>query len=124
MNTNEFLASTLEIKEYKKEGLRFQTVRPFVIMADGFTVSIQASETHYCEPRANEMKFYSEVELGYPSATDELIVKYAEDQENPTDTVYGYVPTSIVDKLIEKHGGIVKTGRWTEHTLVTQDIKP
>jgi hypothetical protein len=124
VNTNEFLASTLETKEYKKEGPRFQVVRPFAIMADGFTVSIQASKTHYCEPRENEVKFYSKVELGYPSAPDELILEYAEDQINPTSTIYGYVPVSIVDKLIEKHGGIVKVGRYTGHTLITQDVTP
>lgn len=35
-----------------------------------------------------------------------LITDYAEDNTY-TDTVYGYVPVEIVDKLIEKHGGIV-----------------
>ena len=31
---------------------------------------------------------------------------YAEDRERPTDTVYGYVPVEIVERVIEKHGGI------------------
>lgn len=46
------------------------------------------------------------MELGFPSAADDLITDYAEDNSY-TDTVYGYVPVEIVDKLIEKHGGIV-----------------
>ena len=29
-----------------------------------------------------------------------------EDEENLCGTVYGYVPCSIIDKVIEKHGGI------------------
>jgi len=30
---------------------------------------------------------------------------FAEQEEHPTDTVYGYVPVSIVDEVIAKHGG-------------------
>ena len=44
--------------------------------------------------------------LGYPSSEDELINEYAEDCMDYTKTVYGYVPIEIVEKLIEKHGGI------------------
>ena len=29
-----------------------------------------------------------------------------EDEENLCGTVYGYVPCSIIDEVIEKHGGI------------------
>ena len=32
--------------------------------------------------------------------------EYAEDDWNYTETVYGYVPIEVVEKLIEKHGGI------------------
>ena len=31
---------------------------------------------------------------------------YCEDDENPCGTVYGYVPVELVDRVIEKHGGI------------------
>lgn len=31
---------------------------------------------------------------------------YREDDLDYTDTVYGYVPIEVVEKLIEKHGGI------------------
>ena len=52
---------------------------------------------------------YEAVELGYPSEPDDLINEYAEigfnDAPNYTNTVYGYVPVDIVEKLIEKHGG-------------------
>lgn len=52
---------------------------------------------------------YEEVELGYPSEPDDLINEYAEigydDTPNYTNTVHGYVPLDIVEKLIEKHGG-------------------
>ena len=53
------------------------------------------------------MQDYESVELGFPSVEDELINEYAEDCMNYTETVYGYVPIEIVEKLIEKHGGII-----------------
>ena len=46
----------------------------------------------------------------YPSVEDELINDYADlldDDMNYTNAVYAYVPVEIVDKLFEKHGGIV-----------------
>ena len=97
MTINEFLQKT----SYYGFGLR-----PRVHCADGFSVSVQASQFHYCRPRIENAGKYKAVELGYPSAADDLITDYAEDNSY-TDTVYGYVPVEIVDKLIEKHGGIV-----------------
>lgn len=77
-----------------------------VVCADGFTVSVQASRIRYCVPRNNSGP-YSAVELGFPSEGDSLIQGYAEDQDQPTNTVYGWVPADIVRQLIAKHGGIV-----------------
>lgn len=74
--------------------------------ADGFKISIQASEFHYSSPRENvDPSYYEAVELGFPSEPDELILSYAEDPEKLTETVYGWVPVSLVDELIKKHGG-------------------
>lgn len=84
--------------------------RPRVVCKDGFTISIQASDYHYCTPRETfrprDGKTYSSVELGFPSMEDDLITYYAEDDDDYTKTVYGWVPISIVEQLIEKHGGI------------------
>ena len=74
--------------------------------ADGFNVSIQASERHYCTPRKS-CADYTAVELGFPSVADELLTPYAEDSSKPTDTVYGWVPVDVVAQLIIKHGGLV-----------------
>ncbi len=74
---------------------------------DEFNVSIQASTRNYCDPRDN-FGPYTTVELGFPSAADSLIMKYAEDSSNPTETVYGYVPVGIVKALLIKHGGVVQ----------------
>lgn len=97
------------VKEYLKLSFDLRNphqVRLPVICKDGFTVSIQGgTEFHYCSPRMHCCEFES-VELGFPSQYDELIEEYAED-DNYTGTVYGYVPIEVVEKLIEKHGGIV-----------------
>jgi hypothetical protein len=31
---------------------------------------------------------------------------FAEDRDNPTETVYGYVDAEIIQEVIDKHGGI------------------
>lgn len=110
----------------------FQKVRPRIVCNDGYSVSVQVSEHSYCAPRYTQWQNedgwqvvngaywgssetprnfetdnftpYESVELGFPSEEDELINEYAEGDDY-TDTVYGYVPVDIVEKLIEKHGG-------------------
>jgi len=73
--------------------------------SDGFKVSIQASECHYCKPRDNTGPYHM-FELGYPSQQDDLILRYAEEPSSPTETVYAYVPVEIIDAMLAKHGGI------------------
>lgn len=85
-------------------------LRPRVECCDGFSISIQASDLHYCTPQTSEKGTkYETVELGFPSDSDDIILSYAEDEEYPTGTVYPQVPVSLTDKLLEKHGGISRT---------------
>ena len=79
-----------------------------IICADGFSMSVQASGTAYCTPRKTGAVRYSEVEIGFPSSREDLLLEYAEDQGNPTETIYGWVPANIVSLVIVKHGGIVE----------------
>ena len=102
MTTNEFLKSTLAVGGFDN----MQLIRPRVVCNDGFVISIQASQFHYCYPRENGDVEYTHVELGYPSRVEESILKYAENDTRPTKTVYGYVPIPIVDAMLLKHGGI------------------
>ena len=78
-----------------------------IVCKDGFTMSVQANEGAYCSPRINEADKYDQVEIGYPSQHEELIIEWAEDKHQPTDTVYGYVPIHVVNSVIAKHGGMV-----------------
>lgn len=109
MNTNEFLKATEDVAYVTKLKREFPRPRPHVICKDGYKISIQANTYTYCDPKENHADFYSEVELGFPNREDDLINDYAEDPDDPTGTVYGYVPVEVVDKLLEKHGGI---DRW------------
>jgi hypothetical protein len=83
---------------------------PMIHCADGFKMSVQASETHYCEPR-NDMGPWTEFEVGYPSQREPLLELYADgDPEEDVVNVYGYVPAEVIDEVIAKHGGIVRLG--------------
>jgi hypothetical protein len=72
---------------------------------DGFSMSVQASQGHYCTPRDNNGP-WTEFEVGYPSAREGALMKYAEDKKHPTDTVYGWVPEAVILRIIKKHGGV------------------
>lgn len=77
-----------------------------MILADGTALSVQASRHHYCSPRYDNQDYYSQVEIGFPSCKIEEIMEYAEDPDRPLDTVYGYVPVDVLNKVIESRGGI------------------
>ena len=77
----------------------------FLYCKSGFGMSVQASETSYCTPRDN-VGPYTHVEIGFPNAIDEMIIGFADDSDDPTGTVYGWVPAGVVNALIIKHGGI------------------
>ena len=74
-------------------------LRPEVKCNDGFSMSVQEGKYHYCTKNVS-------AEIGFPSEIEPLIMDYAEDAENPTQTVYARVPFAIVNAVIKKHGGI------------------
>jgi len=80
-------------------------IQEIIFCNDGFKISVQANIGVYCEPRINT-KFYNSVELGFPNQVEELILPYAENSENSTNTVYGWTPIEVIEEVIVKHGGI------------------
>lgn len=95
-----------------------------IVCDDGFTLSIQASAYHYCQPRQNffeiekesgsnqfeaviDYSIYTHFEIGFPSEAEPLLIEYADDISDLTETVYGYVPKELIEKVIAKHGGAV-----------------
>ncbi len=83
-------------------------LNPRVMCADGFTMSVQAHDGAYCSPRVNNAESYDEVEVGFPSSAEPLLMDWCDDPNDPTGTVYGYVPVQVVTNVIAKHGGMVE----------------
>ena len=78
---------------------------PHVVCKDGFEMSVQAGQSLYSEPR-DVADHYEEAEVGFPTTEESLLTSYAENEDHLCGTVYGYVPCTIIDEVIEKHGGI------------------
>lgn len=93
---------------------RFYIVPP-VVCKDGFKMSVQHSSLHYCSPRIDfaERQGYTDgfefvsYEVGYPSEKEDILIPFAEDPDNPTNTVYAFVPQQIVEQVAEMHGGLL-----------------
>ena len=82
-------------------------VYPRLQCVDGFEISVQARAGCYCKPRENNAFPYYAVECGYPSGPVPELAEWKDTPESPDEnTVYGYVPTHVVVKLIESHGGL------------------
>ena len=77
---------------------------------NGFSMSVQANDGAYCSPRNNEGP-YTAVEVGMPNRAEPLLMQWAEDPGEPTETVYGWVPSEVIWQVIEKNGG------WKKGTL-------
>ena len=93
-------------KTYKLMAGIVQIPRPHIFCKDGFKMSVQAGDSLYCTPRTNlESREYETCEVGFPNQREELLMPYAEDPETPTETVYGCVPVTLVEQIVEKHGG-------------------
>ena len=116
MKINEFIKNNLEVTTLAKDGpyvghVLTSTRLPHIVCSDGFTMSVQVGDNLYSTPK-KVAKRYSNVEIGYPSEHEPLIEEYAECYTSEeldidfTNTVYGYVPVKLVDKVLKKHGGI------------------
>ena len=78
-----------------------------IICADGFAMSVQANANAYCEPRHDNAEKYEAVEVGYPNAYEVILARFAEDNEEYTNTVYPWVPAQVIIDVCAKHGGVV-----------------
>ena len=103
MTINEFIQKFRKVKKLVPGMTSSHT--PHVVCNDGFEMSVQVGQSLYSDPK-DDVDHYEEAEVGYPSKEEHLLARYAEDGENLCNTVYGYVPCSIIDRVIEKHGGI------------------
>lgn len=95
-NLNTWLKATQDLhKDY--------LVRNHLVCNDGTTLSVQASESHYCFPRVNRSEFYSAVEVFCViSDVPEWWLEYGDNVDNP----FAYIPVVMVEEFIDSHGGI------------------
>jgi hypothetical protein len=80
-------------------------------LGNGMYVSIQASERHDSSPRISGLDAteYTQFELGYPDfCPPDYILVYAEDKDDPTETVYPYVPYELIQKMLEEMSDVME----------------
>ena len=108
MNTAEFIRVTDLLKKEKiakSSGNIFAAMmamhenRHEAVCADGFKMSIQASDEHYCQ-KADDGS-YATVEIDFQSSYESMLEDYGDHE------VYGKLPLTVVDAIIAKHGGIL-----------------
>jgi len=104
MNIKEFTLVTYKEKTDTSNAMGF-FVRPRIQCVDGFIFSVQGGEFHHSIPSEHSKEF-THMEIGFPSQVEESILEFAEDDTFPTETVYYRVDIEIIQKIIDKHGGI------------------
>lgn len=97
---------TPRAKKLMADGHHLFAVVGRMVCKDGFSMSVQAGYGKYSSPREDCFPEYDKFEVGYPSDREELLMPYVEDEDRPTETVYGYVPAEVLDAVIAKHGGL------------------
>lgn len=97
MTVKEFLKATSPTKGNQP--------RRHAVCGDGSVLSIQASASHYSIPRQNNAEEYTAVEvLGLSGENLNELKKYSDGKSG----IYGWVPVELLEKIVEKHGGIQK----------------
>lgn len=81
-----------------------------IALADGHSLSVQASEFTYCRPRCSGRSAYTHFEVGFPTFVPKFL-EYAEDPEDPAETIYPYVPAEVICNEINTHGGLTFSER-------------
>ena len=94
--------------------------RQHIVCTDGFRMSVQAGDGLYSSPRKDNAFTYTDVEVGFPSEVEELLMPHIETLNeynpdtdewdipaDPTESVYPYTPASVILAVITKHGGMV-----------------
>lgn len=96
---------SLSFDEPEKAPDQRDRIMPGIVCKDGVTLSVQASNHHYCSPRTNDAP-WSTVEVGFPSVVPpQAWEQYADEWSDPKGTVYGYIPVELVREFIKLHGG-------------------
>ena len=88
-----------------------------IVCMDGFTLSVQAGEGLYCEPKESpyDKEGRWKKDFGYKSVeimlqwghkNEPLFDEYIFSHDDPLE----YVPVELLAKVIKKHGGVIQGG--------------
>ena len=94
------------LQEYFRHAANTESVVPRIYCHSGLNFSVQIGDNAYCHPRTWTAEKWSKAEIGFPNDIIPEIMQYAEDADTPLKTVYGFVPVSIIEDVIENNGGI------------------
>ena len=85
-------------------------------LADGNTLSVQASKNHYCNPRNtfDDYSVYDSFEVGFPSKHYDSLEQYKDGPDVQTNSVFGWVPKEIIEKIVNDAGGVVGFHSWED----------
>ena len=102
--TNKYLRETC-----LQNNIGAYVVRPYAICADGYRVSIEGRSEPVvrCWPHEDAAE-YTHVMVFSPSCEDEELTPY-HCEPRWQGKYYDFVPVKVMDKVLEKHGGVVGT---------------
>ena len=107
-----------EIRTYIKnhrDNLIDGFILPEITCQDGFRISVQCGFGHYSSPEVKKLNdplphFPRSFELGFPSKYENLLKPYQHclpyHKKNFKKHIFGWVPMSVVEEILKKHGGI------------------
>ena len=98
---NQYLSNFRHVRHWRPESGLIQRLP--MRCADGFSMSVQASNSHYCSPR-DDFGPYVSVEVGYPNRPEPLLEPHS---DVVGGDVFGWVPVEVIAQIIAKHGGLV-----------------
>lgn len=99
-----FAAMSLKLQMWTTKEFGDLVIPGSVVCKDGFTISVQASGSHYCAPRSSVGPWVM-VECGFPSGDVPTLSAWKDGGESDTGSVFGWVPVEVVEALIDSHGG-------------------
>lgn len=104
-----FCDSLLKQREINAVTIAERTLPNNKKVIDGSSMSVQASDFHYCEPRRSGLKTYTSYEIGCLSEILDELKEYAEAGTQDFLTAsYPYVPVEVVSQIVKEHGGVDK----------------
>lgn len=81
-------------------------LRRRLMFCDGESLSVQASAEHYAIPKDDDGP-YTHVEVGFPTFVDPRLLPFAQDEKDPLDCSYHFVPVTLLADVIKEHGGVL-----------------